>query len=69
MSLCQLRRPASNIVGDIVMANLSRWWSSYSYGEILNFIAIGPDDLYTREEIESMFKKYILKLSEIDSSD
>jgi hypothetical protein len=51
------------------MVNLSRWWSSYSYGEILNFLAIAPDDLYTREEIESMFKKYILKLSEMDSSD
>ena len=51
------------------MANLGRWWSSYSYGEILNFIAIGPDDLYTSQEIELMLKKYILKQSETDSSD
>jgi hypothetical protein len=63
------RRPASNIVGDIVMANLGRWRSSYFYGEILDFIAIGPDDLYTRQEIESMLKKYILKLGETDSGE
>ena len=51
------------------MANLGKWWSSYCYGEILNFIAIGPDDLYTSQEIEVMLKKYILKQSETDSSD
>ena len=50
------------------MANLGRWWSSYSYGEILDCIAIGPDDLYTSEEIEVMLKKYILKQSSTDSS-
>ncbi len=51
------------------MADLGKWWSSYCYGEILNFIAIGPDDLYTSQEIEVMLKKYILKQSETDSSD
>ena len=61
------RRHPSNIGEDIVMANLGRWWSSYFYGEILNFIAIGPDDLYTGQEIEFMLKKYILKLDETDS--
>ncbi|HJO60042.1 MAG TPA: hypothetical protein QF838_04835 [SAR202 cluster bacterium] len=50
------------------MANLGRWWSSYSYGGILDFIAIGPDDLYTSKEIEVMLKKYILKKSAADSS-
>lgn len=51
------------------MANLSRWWSSYSYGEILNCLAIGPDDLYTRREIEVMVRNYILKQNHIDPSD
>ena len=50
------------------MANLGRWWSSHSYGEILDFIAIGPNDLYTSEEIEVMLKKYILKQSSTDSN-
>ena len=50
------------------MANLGRWWSSYFYGEILDSIAIGPDDLYTSQEIEVMLKKYILKQSATDSS-
>ena len=49
------------------MANLGRLWSSYSYGEILDFIAIGPDDLYTSQEIEVMLKKYILKQNATDS--
>ncbi len=51
------------------MANLNRWWANYSYGEILNFLAIGPDDLYTRREIEAMIRNYILKQNESHPSD
>ena len=51
------------------MVDLSRWWSNYSYGEILNLLAIGPDDLYTRLEIEAMLRNFILKQYEIDPSD
>ena len=51
------------------MVNLNRWGANYSYGEILNFLAIGPDDLYTRREIEAMIRNYILKQDESDPSD
>ena len=51
------------------MADLSRWWSSYSYGEILNLLAIGPDDLYTKQEIASMVRRYISEKNEIGRRD
>ena len=50
------------------MVDFSRWWANYSYGEILNFLAIGPDDLYTKEEIKSMLENYILNISKTNTT-
>ena len=50
------------------MVDFSRWWANYSYGEILNFLAIGPDDLYTKEEIKSMLENYILNISKTNTN-